>query len=539
MGQEFKLIIFLVWFPQATRQVLSWIYWWQVKEYRYDRFKALLASSDGRKNLEVNFIVLKLLLLLALPVFQEVFWIILFVFFVLDIRLLIQVVDKRLRRPVFTQRARRIFNTSLIFVFLTVLWILWSQDMNLSYPLLFGEAALLFTPLFGILWTKPIVNKIKKEEVERARKKLKRVKPIVIGVTGSYGKTTTKDFIAHLLSQKYKTAKTTGSENTEFGIARKTINFIKKGTRFYVVEMGAYKRGEIHALAKIVSPKVGVITGIEPQHLSLFGGLEEIKKTKFELIDVLPPDGTAVFNLSNKYCRELARKTMRLYPELKVVGHFLSRKGRPGVKADIESKILSADINGVTFEVMEGKITKRLFAPIGGVHFIENLSCAILVARIFDVDWKQISKGCESIKMPDKTMAAYKSKKGAYIIDDTYNTTPRGFESAVRYITLFKDKKKAVITPGIIELGKLSKKIHRNLGKLMRDEVDEIIFTNRDFTESIKQGLGGRRAKLKVIERPERLHERFMELVDNNYVVLLEGRMPKSLMDVVERYKNK
>lgn len=538
MDQELKLIIFLIWFPQAVRQVLAWLYWWQVKEYRFDRFKVFLSSSGGRKNLEVNFIAFKFLVLLSLVVFREIFWIIFFVLLILDLKLLLEVVNKKLRRPVFTQRASLIVATSLIFIFLVFTGAFWLEDINLIPILVFGELSLLLTPVLGILWTIPVVNEIKKKEIQKAKKRLQKIKPTVIGVTGSYGKTITKEFIAHLLSQKYKTAKTTGSENTELGIARKTISFVKRGVKFFVVEMGAYKREEVKVLTQIVDPSVGVITGIEPQHLSLFGSLSEIKKTKFELIEVLPKKGVAVFNLSNKYCRELAERARRLYPDLKVVGYFLEREDKNNIATEIESKILSIDVEGVTFEVRQGKVTKKLFAPVKGMHFIENLSGAILVARLFGLTWKQIEEGCRSIQLPEKVMRTYKLKTNAYVIDDTYNATPKGFEAAVKYIFLFRGRKKAVITQGIIELGKASEKAHRNLGKLMGDKIDEIIFTNREFVKSMKQGLGSRKKELKVIEKPEKLLEKFVELVDKNYVILLEGKLPKSLMDIIEEYKN-
>ena len=538
MGQEFKLVILLAWFPQAVRQVLAWIYWWQVKEYRLDRFKVFLLRSDGRKNLEFGLIGFKLLVFLLAVVFHQVFWMIFAVLLALDLKLLLEIINRKSRRPVFTQRARWITASSLIFIFVIITTgAFWLEKDNLILIYIVGELSLLLAPVLGIFWTSPLVNVVKRKEIHKAKKRLQEIGPTVIGVTGSYGKTITKEFIAHLLSQKYKTAKTTGSENTELGIARKTVRFVKKGVEFFVVEMGAYKRGEIKVLTQIADPKVGVITGIEPQHLSLFGSLGEIKRTKFELIEALPKKGIAVFNLSNKYCRELAKKARRQFPDLRVFGYFLKGENKTNIAAEIESRILSVDIEGVTFEVKQGKTAKKLFAPVRGAHLIENLSGAILVARLFGLSWKQIREGCRSIQLPEKAMQTYKLRKGAYVVDDTYNATPKGFEAAVRYLLLFRDRKKVVITPGIIELGGVSEKVHKDLGKLMGDRIDEIIFTNREFVKSIEQGLGSKKKKLKVIEKPEKLIEEFVRFVDKNYVILLEGRLPKSLMDFIEKYK--
>ncbi len=529
MGQELKLIIFLIWFPQATNQVLTWIYWWQVKEYRFDRFRVLLSSSDGRKSLGLNLVALKFFLLLTSVILQEAFWVVIFVLLLLDSRFLFELIKHKSRRPVFTQRARRIFGTSLVFIFLVVVWP--------NFPLLFGEASLLFAPALGILWTIPIVNKIKKKEVKRARERLRKVKPTVIGVTGSYGKTTTKDFIAYLLSQKSKTARTTGSENTEFGIARKTIKFVKKGTEFFVVEMGAYKKGEIKRLTDIARPQIGVITGIEPQHLSLFGSLEEIKNTKFELIEALPESGVVVINLSDKYCRELSQKARRFHPKLKVLGYSVAEIGKKQVSADIEAKVISANPDSVEFEVRENGTITKLAAPIRGVHFVENLTGAILVARTLGATWRQINKGCKTIKLTAGTIDTSKLKSGGIVIDDSYNTTPKGFESALDYLSLFKNKTKVVITPGIIELGKASDAVHKRLGNLMRDKVDKVILTSEDFTKSLTQGLGSERDKLEVVKRPEMLIKTFKEFSSKDSTILFEGRMPGLLMEAVEREK--
>ena len=127
---------------------------------------------------------------------------------------------------------------------------------------------------------------------------------IVIGVTGSFGKTTTKDFIAHLLSQKYKTEKTLANQNTDWGIARKAAD-LAKDTEIFVVEMGAYKKGEIKKVTEFVKPNLAVVTGIEPQHLALFGSLQNIKEAKYELIQALPKNGEAVFNGNNIGCIEM------------------------------------------------------------------------------------------------------------------------------------------------------------------------------------------------------------------------------------------
>jgi UDP-N-acetylmuramoyl-tripeptide--D-alanyl-D-alanine ligase len=531
-------VIVVLWLPQIIGQILNWIYWLQVKEYRFDRFWVFLQSKSGRKKLGTGGILSKFALLILALYFDLFFWPTLLLFLVLDFWVIKDIWKRGLRRPVFTQRARRILGTTGFFVLLTVVILYQSffirprgvHSITPGVVLFFGEILLLVSPFLGILWTTPIVNKVKKQEVEKAKKRLKKIKPKVIGITGSYGKGTTKEFLAHLLSQKFNVEKTVGSQNTEFGIARKAQK-IKKETEFFIVEMGAYKRGEISKLCGIVKPEVAIITGIEIQHLALFGSLENIKRTKYELIESLPEGGMAVFNLSNSFCVDLFKKTKKERSDLAAYGYILeggSEKTK-AIFADIKAKMVSVDINGVNFEVSDSKVVKKLFIPVAGVHFVENMAGAILMARHFGVNWKQIEKGCRSIEAPKKTMQTCKLK-GAVIIDDTFNNTPKGFEAALSYLSLY-EKKKAVITPGIIELGAESIKVHHKLGEIMSGFVDKIVLTNNDSTGAIKVGLGNNGYKLTVEKNPEKLVKVVSKLINDEYVILLEGRLPSVLMD--------
>lgn len=531
MGGITKIIIVLLWLPQALAQLLSWLYWWQVKEYRFDRFKVLLFSVDGRKNLGVLGIAVKLILVTTSIYFQQLFWMVLVVFLYLDVELLLKITSHRIRKPVFTQRARNIFAISSGIIILGILWVI-IDPKNFMQIIFWEELLLLVSTIVGILWTMQIANKIKGSEIAKAKLKLKKINPTVIGITGSYGKTTTKEFLFHLLSKKFKTEKTKGNQNTEFGIARKILNDFKKDTEIFIAEMGAYKKGEIKALTNIAKPSIAIITGIESQHLDLFGSLDNIKKAKFEIVESLPKKGIAIFNLSNKHCRELAKKARRLPTELRIYGYYSG--GEPHkIKADLKSKIVSIDKNAVVFQVQEGKLTKNLSAQLTGVHFVENLTGAILVARLLGVDWGQIIKACKTLNMPEGTMQLMQLKNGSLVIDDTYNSTPKGFASALDYLGML-DSPRYIITPGIIELGEDSKKIHKKLGELAREKVDKIILTKKEFSGSIKDGLKEDVNKLSVIDDINELESMFDRLTRSRGSILLEGRLPQSLIKKVK-----
>src|SRR5262249_23934960 len=142
-----------------------------------------------------------------------------------------------------------------------------------------------------------------------ARKLRQRSDLIVVGITGSYGKTSTKEFLSTLLGARYRVLKTAASVNTPVGIARTVLRGLQADHQVIVVEMGRYVPGNIRDLARLARPRIGILTAIGEQHLERFGSVENIARTKYELIQALPADGLAVFNADNARCRDLARKT--------------------------------------------------------------------------------------------------------------------------------------------------------------------------------------------------------------------------------------
>lgn len=527
----------LIWLPQAIHQVLNWTYWWQVKEYRFDRFWLFLGTKEGRRKLDLNFIIIKLVFIFFANFAFVFVYLTIALLSLKDFVFLKDLFWKKVRKPELTLRAKEILATNLMVLLIVILYVLAAETISqVLKSFIFGEFALLVASYIGILWTIPLVNRTKAEEIKKAKMVLAEVKPTVIGVTGSYGKTTTKDFIAYLLSQKYKVAKTEGSENTEFGIARKTYKNVSPSIKFFVVEMGAYKRGEITKLADIVKPSIGIITGIEPQHLSLFGKIGNIMKAKFELVESLPENGVAIFNLSNKFCRKLAKTAKKSKVNLKVLGYYVKDKVDKAYDgADIVAEVSDVNYEKVSFRLQYKNETKKFSVRLPGVHFVENLACAILVAKLFGLTWSEIEKACQNVAVPQSTMNVYKLKSGSVIIDDTHNSTPLAFESAVKYLSYFRKRKKYVVTSGIIELGDMSDLIHRKLGRLMSKTVDKIFLTNPDFYPSIKAGLEKKDKKLVLVGEDSAL-EMYNIIESGGAVILLEGRLPVKIAQVFRSY---
>lgn len=196
---KITLITIILWIPALLDQSLNWVYWLQVKEYRFDRFKSFIKSPDGKDKLDTRFISIKWLSIILTILFPSLLIFLMVLFLLMDLRIINKIYKKHLRKPVLTLRTKRILLTSVLLFIPSLIHMFL---VNLPKGLLLGEISILTGPLIGILWTLPLVNKAKSEELTKAKKKLTKINPLVIAITGSYGKTTTKDFLAHLLSKK-------------------------------------------------------------------------------------------------------------------------------------------------------------------------------------------------------------------------------------------------------------------------------------------------------------------------------------------------
>lgn len=378
--------------------------------------------------------------------------------------------------------------------------------------------------LVGVFWTRILVKRARNKDMALAKADLSRVKPYVIGITGSYGKSTTKDFIFDLLSVKYNVLKTPENKNTDFGVARTIIENLEDNTQIFVSEMGAYKKGEIKDIAAMVHPKMAVITGIESQHIEIFGSLENIKKAKYELIESLPSRGVAIFNYHNPLSREMSLWA-KDSKKLKVYGYDVLGENEKKGGADIVSKILSANSKGIHFEVSFEKSKHNMFVPLSGTHFLENLTAAILVARLKGIAWSSIASAVKNISLSERTMKVYDLSPNFILIDNSYNSNPHGFEAALEYLKFFKNYKKIVVTSGIIELGNMSYDIHKQIGEKMSSVADQVYLTNPHFYKPLRDGLK-KSINLTLINDSFALRRTSEK---RKAVLLIQGRIPEKI----------
>jgi len=468
------LITFILFGVKFLKDTLSFLWFFQIKEYRLDRMK-----SHVRENSRVNFsdlgVVLGVFILLGLlfPAtarFVAVFFVLLLggiaplIFLYSFFRLLIGIKNRAFLRPKPTSKIIlisviyfllfSIFAYQLLFQFLHSVNVVYSPDFFVLFAFYLLVLAILvpFFLLLAILLVTPFSDYRKSKIKERARLKMagmKRVK--TIGIAGSFGKTSTKEFLCAILSQKFKVVKTSGNNNTNMGVANTILSNVNDDFDYFICEMGAYRVGEIKEICGLALPFAGIITGLNEQHLDLFGSIENTKRAKFELIRSLPKDGFAVIN-------EQADKM----------------KPRTGYKVkDVEifSKSLAENImvnpDSVEFEYKGAAFRVNIL----GKHYIENMLSAIIVAEKLGMTLQEIQEAVSNFDPQSKyLMRKQEGAKGAIFIDDSYSANPTGVMAALEYMEdAYPERKKMLVFPGIDELGKNSKEVHRKIWRKADD----------------------------------------------------------------------
>ena len=284
---------------REIKNLLFWEYLWQLKNYHIGRFLAHFSTSKGKKLL-INSLIKIIILALTLLEFN--------LFYLLLLIYLIESLDIIRKKIILPQKTSKTIFLSLLIFSVFTFFILFLINIDPFSAFLLILIFYILTPVIVsliVLLFQPITVFLRNRIIKKAIKKRKTLNNLlVIGITGSYGKSSTKEYLRTILENDFKVIATTKNENSEIGISRCILNEINEDHEIFICEMGAYNRGGIKLLTKIAMPKIGVLTGINNQHLATFGSQKNIIKAKFELIDALPPEGLAVLNWSNNYIKE-------------------------------------------------------------------------------------------------------------------------------------------------------------------------------------------------------------------------------------------
>ena len=324
----------------------------------------------------------------------------------------------------------------------------------------------------------PIESCVQRYYINDAKKMLReRTDLKVIGVTGSYGKTSMKFYLQTLLQSRYNVLVTPGNFNTPLGVTRTVRDYLKPTHQIFICEMGARRVGEIKEVCDIAHPDYGIITAIGPQHLETFFSMENIQKTKFELADALPEGGMLFVNGDNDYIQEKAVEyDNKIY--------YYSEKDGEGYCA----KNVSVSQSGTEFTVVapSGE-SERFQMRLIGAHNVINVMGAIAVANQLGMSLKELRIPVRRIQPVEHRMQM-REHGLVTIIDDAYNSNPIGSKAAVETLAMF-DGIRILITPGMVELGDQEIEYNYKFGTYAAECCDYILLVGKKHTDPIKQGV--------------------------------------------------
>lgn len=302
----------------------------------------------------------------------------------------------------------------------------------------------------------------------------------VIGITGSFGKTSTKHYLNHILSEKFDVLMTPGSFNTPMGVVRTIREHLKPYNEVFICEMGAKQLGDIKEICEIVHPHLGIITAVGPMHLESFKSIENVQRTKFELADALPSDGVAIINNDFDYCAN------RDVTNTKVIRYGITHPDGCNYMATNIRYTPSGTIFTIQGpENLSFDVETRLLGECN----VSDLLAAAIMALQLGMTPETIRYAISSIDQVEHRLSMKRTPGGVTIIDDAFNSNPAGSKMAVDVLAQFKDGKRIIVTPGMIELGDRQFELNRKLGEYIGNSVDIAIVVGEYNREALCSGI--------------------------------------------------
>lgn len=376
-----------------------------------------------------------------------------------------------------------------------------------------------FAPIFLVaasmlLW--PVEGWQKFRLIQTAIDKRNRLKNLaVVGITGSFAKTSTKEMLYTILRKDFRVAKTPKSYNTEIAIARSLIS-IKDNTEIFIAEMDAYHPGEIGRLAKIVRPTIGMITAIAPQHLERFGSIEKLASTQFEINSELIDNGLLVLNTNDEWSQKLSREMNR-----PIIWFGESEK------ATMRIEKVKMDLEGTAFDLVNENKSVKVRLPLLGKHHAVNFAAAASVAKMLGMTLEQIADRAKWI-LPTPHRLEIKKLGGMTIIDNSYNSNPTSYKASFELLSALGGEK-IIITPGLVELGKSHYSENKQMGVLASKVANQVVIIGENAKKALLDGLteGGLSSdKIHFFGDPKVAMEHIASFVASNAVILIENDLP-------------
>lgn len=347
----------------------------------------------------------------------------------------------------------------------------------------------------------------------------------IVGITGSNGKTSTKDIMEGVVSTKFKTQKTLGNLNNHIGVPLTILSF-EEDTQVGIVEMGTDGFGQIELITKLANPDIAIITNIGASHLDLLENVENVARAKFEILAGLKKDGLFIYNKDDETLAEVI-KEYNIEEEILTFGKKDS--------SDFKVELLEEGIDGIKFSIMEKNHIHKLHIPMIGRHNIYNAAVSIMVARRLDIDYSHIQKGLYLIKETEMRNEIIE-KKDFTILNDAYKSNPDSLLSALDTLySIDGYKHKIVVLGDMLDLGEDIEKLHREVGsKIDPNKIDKI-FTLGDLGKHIGEAA---RANFKDediyhSQTKKDLAKSILENIEKNTLILVKGSRAVALEDLI------
>lgn len=375
-----------------------------------------------------------------------------------------------------------------------------------------------FLILLVNLINRPIEKGIDQHYINDAARILKEMPDLkIIGVTGSYGKTSVKYFLSTLLSCRYNVLHTPGNYNTTLGVVRTIREQMKPFHEIFICEMGAREVGDIKEICDLVHPDYGIITSIGPQHLQSFHTIENIIGTKFELADAIPEDGKVFLNYDNEYIR-----THKINKNVISYGT---------IEEDIDFRAYDIEVSprGSSFKMKDENGEEYEFhTRLVGNHNVQNIAGAIAVAHTLGIPMEKLKYPVKQLESVEHRLQL-KKQGNRIILDDAYNSNKNGFEAALDTLAMFKELR-ILMTPGMVELGEKQYDENKEVGVYAADKCDYAVLIGKEQTKPIQDGLleaGFAQNKMIVVDTLQEAFQMVNAIPDEKQkVVLIENDLP-------------
>jgi len=514
----FAYLMHMIWKIRKCMHIL------QLNSYQTDRYLRWMMRNM------LLFTWMDLLPAASIPIYAYngiAVWAIVWIICCISIMILHRLREQQEKKPLtMTDRVRRMWLTIAIFFVIPILALNLRVDTN-SPALVFASLiALSTTSILAalLLALANIVNGPMERAIQsyyiRDAKRILALMPSlrVIGITGSCGKTTTKEILGHILSEKYYTLVTPASYNTTMGVVRTIREQLKPVHEVFVVEMGARRSGDIADICQLVAPEFGIITTITEQHLETFKTIDNIVRTKLELVDYLPKEGLAVLNGDDERIRNHKTTCHQILFGLDADNY------------DFCASNITANSEGSSFTITRKGKEQQLFRTrLLGKHSILNILAATSVACEMGISLADAARAVHRLRPTEHRLELRKTSGSITILDDSYNSNPVGAIAALDVLASFRGYTKVLLTPGMVELGDRESYHNKAFGYAAAKICDLVILVGPQRTIPIRDGLKEGLFPSEKIHEARNLNDALdimHSALPDNSIVLIENDLP-------------